>query len=35
MIDAFFKLQERGRIAEIMRDYHAHDDPDVAAKEER
>ncbi|MFC4346906.1 HD domain-containing phosphohydrolase [Kordiimonas lipolytica] len=35
VIDAFFKLHERGRIAEIMRDYHAHDDPDVAAKEGR
>lgn len=35
VIDAFFKLYEAGRIEQIMQDYHAHDDPDVAAKESR
>lgn len=33
VIDAFFRLEECGRIAEIMRDYHAHDDPEAVARE--
>ena len=33
VIDAFIQLYDRGRIAEIMGTYHAHDDPEVLRRE--